>query len=165
MRESVEDIGFREIEPNQKDDIRAGQEAIKDLKQSGLMPREVENKMVVDYVNAVASKVSANSDLQTPLSVTVLDSKEINAFALPGGFLFIERGLLEAVDDESQIAGVLAHEISHVVGGHGHKLMTKATIASIIYQAAQVPAVVLISAAPWPPGGDWMRSRRQLGRG
>src|SRR5579884_2625706 len=123
----VEDIGFREIEANQKDDIKAGQEAIKDLKQSGLMPKEVENKIVVDYVNAVARKIAANSDLQVPLNLTVLDSKEINAFALPGGYVFVERGLLEAADDESQIAGVLAHEMSHVIARHGHKLMTKAT--------------------------------------
>jgi Zn-dependent protease with chaperone function len=138
----IQDIGFREVEANQKDDIKTGQEAIKDLKKSGLMPKEVENKAVVDYVNTVAQKVAANSDLQVPLNITVLDSKEINAFALPGGFVFVERGLLEAAEDESQLAGVLSHELSHVVVRHGHKLMTKATIASIIYQAAQVAAVV-----------------------
>lgn len=139
----VQDIGFREIESNQKDDVKAGQEAIKDLKQSGLMPKEVDNQAVVDYVKSLGQKIATNSDLQVPLNVTVLDSKEINAFALPGGFVFIERGLLEATDDESQLAGVLAHEMSHVVARHGHKLMTKVTIASIIYQAAQVAAVIL----------------------
>jgi Zn-dependent protease with chaperone function len=143
----VQDIGFREIEANQKDDIKMGQEAIKDLKQSGLMPKEVDNEAVVDYVKGVGQKVAAKSDLQVPLTVTVLDSKEINAFALPGGFVFVERGLLEATDDESQLAGVLAHEMSHVVARHGHKLMTKATIASIIYQAAQVAAVILTGGA------------------
>jgi Zn-dependent protease with chaperone function len=139
----VQDIGFREIESNQKDDIKMGQEAIKDLKRTGLMPKEVEDKAVVDYVKAIGERLAANSDLQVPLVITLLDSKEINAFALPGGFVFIERGLLEAADDESQLAGVIAHEMSHVVGRHGHKLMTKATIASIIYQAAQIAAVVL----------------------
>ena len=139
----VVDIGFREIESNQKDDIKMGQEAIKDLKQSGLMPKEVEDPVVVDYVKGIAKKLAPNSDLQVPLQVTVLNSKEINAFALPGGFVFIERGLLETADDESQVAGVLAHEMSHVVARHGRKLMTKATIASIVYQAAQVAAVLL----------------------
>lgn len=139
----VQDIGFREIESNQKDDIKSGQEAIRDLKRTGLMPKEIEDKVIVDYVNRVAQKVATNSDLQVPLSLTVLDSKEIDAFALPGGYVFIERGLLEAAEDESQLAGVLAHEMSHVVARHGHKLMTKATIASVIYQAAQVAAVVL----------------------
>ncbi len=139
----VDDIGFREIEKDQKDDIKVGQEAIKDLKVSGLMPKEVEDEAVVGYVKRVAQKLAANSDLQVPLQVTVLNSKEINAFAFPGGFVFVERGLLEAVDDESQLAGVISHEMSHVVARHGHKLMTKATIASIIYQAAQIAAVVL----------------------
>jgi hypothetical protein len=139
----VEDIGFREIEKDQKDDIKLGQEAIKDLKVSGLMPKEVEDEAVVDYVKRVAQKLAANSDLQVPLQITVLNSKEINAFAFPGGFVFVERGLLEAVDDESQLAGVVSHEMSHVVARHGHKLMTKTTIASIIYQAAQIAAVVL----------------------
>jgi hypothetical protein len=139
----VEDIGFREIEKDQKDDIKLGQDAIKDLKVSGLMPKEVEDEAVVGYVKRVAQKLAANSDLQVPLQVTVLNSKEINAFAFPGGFVFVERGFLEAVDDESQLAGVISHEMSHVVARHGHKLMTKATIASIIYQAAQIAAVVL----------------------
>lgn len=97
----------------------------------------------MSYVKQVAQKVAGNSDLQVPLQMTVLNSKEINAFALPGGFVFIERGILEAVDDESQLAGVIAHEMSHPVARHGHKLMTKATIFSIIYQAAQVAAVIL----------------------
>ncbi|HYL36953.1 MAG TPA: M48 family metalloprotease [Bryobacteraceae bacterium] len=138
----VEDIGFREIESNQKDDIKTGQEAIRDLKRSGLMPKELEDKAIVDYVSEVAKKLATNSDLQVPLQVTVLNSKEINAFALPGGFVFVERGILEAADDESQLAGVIAHEMSHVVARHGHKLMTKATIASIVYQAAQIAAVI-----------------------
>jgi hypothetical protein len=139
----VEDIGFREIEKDQKDDIKVGQEAIKDLKVSGLMPKEVEDEAVVGYVKRLAQKLAMNSDLQVPLQITVLNSKEINAFAFPGRFVFLERGLLEEADDESQLAGVISHEMSHVVARHGHKLMTKATIASIIYQAAQIAAVVL----------------------
>ncbi len=143
----VEDIGFREIEKDQQDDIKVGQEAIRDLKQSGLMPKEVTNETVVAYVKHVAQIVAAHSDLRVPLQVTVLDSREINAFAFPGGFVFIERGLLEAVDDESQLAGVIAHEMSHVVARHGHKLMTKATIASLIYQTAQIAAVIFTGGA------------------
>jgi Zn-dependent protease with chaperone function len=143
----VEDIGFREIEKDQKDDIKLGQEAIRDLKQSGLMPKEIEDEAVVGYVKRIAQKIAQNSDLQVPLQITVLNSKEINAFALPGGFVFIERGILESVDDESQLAGVIAHEMSHAVARHGHKLMTKSTIAGIIYQAAQVAAVILTGGA------------------
>ena len=143
----VEDIGFREIEKDQKQDIKLGQEAVRDLKTSGLMPKEVEDEAVVGYVKRLAQKIAENSDLQVPLQITVLNSKEINAFAFPGGFVFVERGLLEAVDDEAQLAGVIAHEASHVVGRHGHKLMTKANIAGMVYQAAQIAAVVLTGGA------------------
>jgi len=139
----VNDIGFREIEKNQQDDIKRGQEAIEELKRSHLLPPEVEDKAIQDYVNTVAQRIARKSDLKVPLHVVVLQSKEINAFALPGGYLFIERGLLEAADDESEPAGVLAHELSHDVARHSAKLMKRATIAAIFYQAAQVAAIVL----------------------
>jgi len=143
----VEDIGFREIEPGQEKDIKIGEEAIRQMKMLGMMPREVTNEYVVRYVTEVARKVASHSDLQVPLRVTVLDAKEINAFALPGGFVFVQRGLLEAVDDEAELAGVLGHEISHVVARHGHKLMRKSTIASLIYQGAQLAAMILTGGA------------------
>lgn len=139
---NVEDIGFREIESGQKDDIKTGQEAIRDLKRTGMLPMEVDDPVVVSYVRGLGQKLAAKSDLPVPLQITVLNSKEVNAFALPGGFVFVERGLLEAADDESQLAGVISHEMSHVVARHGHRLMTRATIASLIYQAAQVAAVI-----------------------
>lgn len=139
----VKDIGFREIASGQRDDIKRGQEAVNELKRTGLLPPEVESKAVQDYVKKVADRIAQHSDLKVPLHVTVLQSKEINAFALPGGYLYIERGLLEAVDDESQLAGVIAHELAHVTARHGAKLMKRATIASLFYQAAQIAAVVL----------------------
>ena len=139
----VKDIGFREIAAGQKDDIKRGKEAVDELKTLGLLPPEIDNKAIQSYVRSVADHVAQHSDLKVPLHVTVLQSKEINAFALPGGYLFIERGLLDEVEDEAQLAGVIAHEISHDTARHGAKLMNRATIAGILYQAAQVAAVVL----------------------
>jgi peptidase M48-like protein len=138
----VQDIGFREVENGQERDIKPGEDAIREMKSSGLMPKELDDARITAYVKRVAQQVASHSDLRVPLKVTVLDSKEINAFALPGGFLFIERGLLEAVDDESELAGVIGHELSHVVARHGHKLMMKAEITNIFLQAAQVAAVL-----------------------
>lgn len=143
----VEDIGFRRLEPDQKDDVKMGQEALRELKLNGMLPRVIDDEVVTGYVRNLAREIATHSDLQVPLEITVLDSKEVNAFALPGGFLFIERGLLESVEDESQLAGVIAHEISHVVLRHGRKLMRRATIASIFYQAAQIAALVLTGGA------------------
>lgn len=139
----VKDIGFRQIQQGQKDDIKVGQDAIRQMKLAGLLPKEVEDKAVVGYVKELGENLAAHSDLQVPLNITVLDSKEINAFAFPGAYLFIERGLLEAVDNESELAGVIAHEMSHDVARHGKRLMKKGTIASIIFQAAQVAAIIL----------------------
>ncbi|MDE3168855.1 MAG: M48 family metalloprotease, partial [Acidobacteriota bacterium] len=139
----VKDIGFRVIAANQQDDIKRGQQAVEEMKRSGLLPPEVEGKAVQQYVNEIAQKIAKNSDLKIPLRVSVLQSREINAFALPGGYLFIERGLLEAADDESELAGVIAHEIAHDSARHSNKLMKRATIASIFYQAAQVAAIIL----------------------
>src|SRR5215472_2444280 len=139
----VKDIGFRQIEPNQQDDIKRGAQAVEEMKRLGLIPPEVEDKAVQEYVRSVAERVAKKSDLKVPLHVAVLQSREVNAFALPGGYLFIERGLLEAVDDESQLAGVIAHEIAHDTARHSAKLMKRATIASLFYQAAQIAAVVL----------------------
>jgi predicted Zn-dependent protease len=85
--------------------------------------------------------------LQIPVKVTVLNSKEINAFALPGGYLFIQRGLIENAENESQLAGVIAHEIAHDAARHGHKLTRKANIANIFLQAARIAGAVA--------GGGW----------
>jgi Zn-dependent protease with chaperone function len=139
----VKDIGFREIAANQQDDIKKGQQAIEEMKRSGLLPPEVEDKSIQEYVNSVAQRIAQKSDLKIPLHISVLQSREINAFALPGGYLFIERGLLEATDDESELAGVIAHEMAHDAARHANKLMKRATIASIFYQAAQVAAMIL----------------------
>ncbi len=139
----VKDIGFRVIASGQQDDIKVGQQAVQQMKQSGIMPPVVKDPTVVNYVDHIAQTVAAHSDLHVPLHVTVLNSKEINAFSLPGGYLFVERGLLEAADDEAELAGVMGHEIGHVVARHGHKLMERATIAGIFYQAAEVAAMIL----------------------
>lgn len=143
----VKDIGFREIAPGQREDIKRGQDAVEELRRSGLLPPEVEDKAIQQYVKRVADRVAQHSDLKVPLHITVLQSKEINAFALPGGYLFIERGLLEAVDDEAELAGVISHELAHVTARHGAKLMKRATVAGIFYQAAQVAAVILTGGA------------------
>jgi predicted Zn-dependent protease len=113
------------------------------MKQQGLMPPEIINPEIEQYVRDLADTLARNSDLQVPLRVTLLDSQEVNAFALPGGFLFLQRGLLEEAGDEAQLAGVIAHEIAHIAARHGHKLTRKATIASIIYQSAQLAALII----------------------
>ena len=90
----------------------------------------VTDPVVTEYINRVAQNVARNSDLQVPLTVKVIDDPAINAFALPGGFLYVNSGLVLAADEEDQIAGVMAHEIAHVAARHWAAQMTKQTILS-----------------------------------
>ncbi|HXX22345.1 MAG TPA: M48 family metallopeptidase, partial [Terriglobia bacterium] len=90
----------------------------------------IKDPVVTEYVNRVAQNVARNSDLQVPLTVKVIDDPEINAFALPGGFLYVNSGLVLAADEEDQVAGVMAHEIAHVAARHWASQMTKQTILS-----------------------------------
>jgi hypothetical protein len=99
---------------------------------------QVENsvKMVTDpvvneYVNRIGQNLVRNSDAKVPFTIKVIDSDEINAFALPGGFFYVNSGLILAADEEAELAGVMAHEISHVCARHAMRQMTRANIAQI----------------------------------
>jgi hypothetical protein len=122
----VEDIGIRVLEEGQEKDVQTGEEAVRDMKASGLMPPLVEDEEVAACIDRLSKKIAAHSDLRVPLRVTVLDSDEINAFALPGGFLYVNAGLIEKAETESELAGVIAHEMAHVTARHGARLMGKA---------------------------------------
>jgi len=95
----------------------------------------VTDPVINEYVNRVAQNVARNSDLKVPLTVKVIDDPSINAFALPGGFLYVNSGVLQAADEESQLAGVIAHEIGHVAARHWASMQTKQTIM----QFAMIP--------------------------
>jgi len=139
---NVEDIGFRDIGEGQEKDIKRGEEAVKELQRYGLLPPEIQDEVVNAYIRDLAQGIGRSSDLKVPLHVKVLRTDEINAFALPGGFLYVNSGLIQKAETESELAGVLAHEIAHITARHSARLMTRATIASIIYQAAQVAAAI-----------------------
>src|SRR6516225_4539488 len=104
----------------------------------------ITDPVVNEYVNRVAQNVARNSDLTIPLTVKVLDSPEINAFALPGGFLYVNSGLLMAADEEDQVAGVMAHEIAHVAARHWASQITKATLL----QYGMIPLIVTPMSYP-----------------
>jgi predicted Zn-dependent protease len=88
----------------------------------------VKDPVVSEYINRIAQNLASNSDLQIPVTAKVIDDPAINAFALPGGFLYINSGVIQAADGEDQIAGVIAHEIAHVAARHWASEMTKQTI-------------------------------------
>src|SRR5580692_8397373 len=91
----------------------------------------VQDPVVNEYVNRIGQNLVRNSDAQVPFTIKVIDSDEVNAFALPGGFFYVNSGLILAADEEAELAGVMAHEISHVAARHGMRQMTRANWAQI----------------------------------
>jgi predicted Zn-dependent protease len=85
----------------------------------------INDPIVTEYINRVAQNVVLHSDSKVPFTIKVIDSQEVNAFALPGGFLYVNRGLLEAAENEAEVAGVIAHEIAHVAARHGMEQASK----------------------------------------
>jgi predicted Zn-dependent protease len=94
--------------------------------------RLLDDPVVVEYVNRLSQNLVRNSDARVPFTVKVIDSNEVNAFALPGGFLFVNTGLLLNAETEAELAGVLAHEIAHVAARHGTKQATRQEIVNYL---------------------------------
>ncbi len=126
-------VAHRSIISEEKE-IAMGKQYATEIERSAKI---ITDPVVNEYVNRVAQNIARNSDLKIPLTVKVIDSPGINAFALPGGFLFVNSGLLLEADEESQLAGVIGHEVAHVAARHWASTMTKATIL----QYAMLPLI------------------------
>jgi beta-barrel assembly-enhancing protease len=100
----------------------------------------ITDPVVTEYVNRVGQNLVRHSDAQVPFTIKVIDSDVVNAFALPGGFFYVNSGLILHADEESELAGVMAHEIAHVCARHGTKQATKGEIT----QLAMIPAMIFI---------------------
>ena len=98
----------------------------------------VDDSLISEYVSRVGQNLVRNSDAKVPFTIKVLDSEEVNAFALPGGFFFVNSGLILKADSEAELAGVMAHEIAHVAARHGTRQATRAQIAQIGMLAASI---------------------------
>lgn len=92
----------------------------------------ISDPIVGEYVNRVAQNIVLHSDSKVPFTIKVIDSQEVNAFALPGGFLYVNRGLLEAAENEAEVAGVIAHEVAHVAARHGMEQASKGQLANYL---------------------------------
>ncbi len=88
----------------------------------------VDDPVITEYVNRIGQNLVRNSDAKVPFTIKVIDSKEVNAFALPGGFFFVNSGLVLKADNEAELAGVMAHEIAHVAARHATKQATRGEI-------------------------------------
>lgn len=149
-------IGKRNINKHQIDfyslnkEVALGRQLASDVDRQG---KFIEDPVVTEYVNRVGQNLALHSDAKIPFTIKVLDSDDVNAFALPGGFLYVNKGAILAADTEAELAGVMAHEIGHVAARHGVEQASKATLANyamiplifmtgglgyIAYQAAQI---------------------------
>jgi len=135
----------------------------------------ITDPVVVEYVNRVGQNLVKNSDAKVPFTIKVLDTDEINAMALPGGFFYVNSGLILACDSEDELAGVMAHEIAHVAAHHAAREMTKLNYMQIgsiplmiftqgtwtgygIYEAAQlaVPLTFLQFSREYEAEADYL---------
>src|ERR1041384_3207159 len=88
----------------------------------------IDDPIITEYVNRVGQNIVLHSDAKVPFTIKVIDSDEVNAFALPGGFFYVNKGLILAADNEAELAGVRAHEIAHVAARHAVENQTKASL-------------------------------------
>ena len=103
----------------------------------------VDDPIIAEYVNRVGQNLVRNSDVKVPVSIKVLETDEPNAMALPGGFFFVNTGLLKLAQNESEVAGVMGHELAHIAARHATRQMTRAGIVNL----ATIPMMIF--------GGGW----------
>jgi predicted Zn-dependent protease len=99
----------------------------------------VDDPIIAEYVNRVGQNLVRNSDAKVPFTIKVIDTEDVNAFALPGGFFFVNSGLILKAESEAELAGVMAHEIAHVAARHGTRQATRGQVA----QLATIPLIFM----------------------
>jgi predicted Zn-dependent protease len=153
-------------------EISMGKESSMEVEKSAHM---INDPVVAEYVNRIGQNIVKNSDCKGPFTIKVIDSDEINAMALPGGFFYVNSGLILAADEEAELAGVMAHETAHVCAHHAAREMTRlhyAEIGSIpliimtegswtgygIYEASQlaIPVSFLEFSREFEAEADWL---------
>jgi predicted Zn-dependent protease len=141
-KEDVDAIGNRNVGKgvnfySLEREIALGKSLAQEVERSSKM---IDDPIVTEYVNRVGQNLVRNSDSKVPFTIKVIDSDEVNAFALPGGFFFVNSGLILRATEESELAGVMGHEIAHVCARHGTKNATKGELM----QLASIPAMIFI---------------------
>jgi len=177
--DDVDAIGTREIGHrglgnwySVNSEISMGKQYSMEIEKSAHM---VTDPVVVEYVNRIGQNIVKNSDCKVPFTIKVIDSDEINAMALPGGFFYVNSGLILAADEEAELAGVMAHETAHVCAHHAARQMTRMNYAQIgsipliiftqgswtgygIYEASQlaIPISFLEFSREFETEADWL---------
>ncbi|HUZ95788.1 MAG TPA: M48 family metalloprotease, partial [Edaphobacter sp.] len=132
-------------------EIRNGKQYSMEIEKSAHM---VTDPVINEYVNRIGQNIVKNSDCKVPFTIKVIDSDEINAMALPGGFFYVNSGLILAADEEAELAGVMAHETAHVCAHHAAREMTRMNYMQI----GSVP-LMIISEGSWTGYGIYEASQ------
>jgi len=127
-------------------EIEIGAQIAQEFEQTA---RIVEDPVIADYIDRLGQDLVKHSDAKVPFHIKVVDTDEVNAFAFPGGYFYVNKGLILAADNEAELAGVMAHEISHVCARHATERMSKAQYI----QFAAIPALFI--------GGYWTQTAIQ----
>jgi beta-barrel assembly-enhancing protease len=117
-------------------EIKMGKQYADEIEKSTKM---ITDPMVTEYVNRIGQNIVKNSDCKVPFTIKVIDTDEINAMALPGGFFYVNSGLILAADEEAELAGVMAHETAHVCAHHAAREMTRMNYA----QLGTIPLIMM----------------------
>ncbi len=117
-------------------EIKMGKQYADEIEKS---TRFITDPVIDEYINRIGQNIVKNSDCKVPFTIKVIDSDEINAMALPGGFFYVNSGLILAADEEAELAGVMAHETAHVCAHHAAREMTRANYA----QLGMVPLIMM----------------------
>jgi len=138
----IDNIGTRDINKGSINFISLEKEIALGRQLSAEIERQVKlvsDPAVNEYVNRVGQNIVRNSDCKVPFTIKVVESDEINAFALPGGFFYVNSGLILAADEEAELAGVMAHETAHVCARHGTENESKGQLI----QFASIPLIFM----------------------
>ena len=122
-------------------EVRLGRELAAEVDRQA---KFVDDPTITEYVNRVGQNIVLHSDAKVPFTIKVIDSDEVNAFALPGGFFYVNKGLILAADNEAELAGVMAHEIAHVAARHAVENQTKGSLL----EYAAIAGSILIGGIP-----------------
>ncbi len=133
-REDVSQIGDRDVGKSinfysLEKEMKLGKQLALEVEQNAKI---VDDPAIAEYVNRIGQNIVNNSDSKVPFTIKVIDSEEVNAFALPGGYFYVNTGLIELAGDEAELAGVMAHEIAHVAARHGTRSATKGQLSQLM---------------------------------
>jgi len=140
-KKDTEEIGNRDVGKgvnfySLEKEIALGKQLAQEVERQAKI---IDDPIIAEYVSRVGQNLVRNSDAKVPFTIKVLDSEEVNAFALPGGFFFVNSGLILKAESEAELAGVMAHEIAHVAARHGTRQATRGELINI----ASIPLIFM----------------------